>query len=302
MEALPVCPACGHHKFLHFTDTVDFSVTKEKFSLMKCSHCATLATLPQPDETEIQRYYQSNQYISHTNQSESRLISILYKTARGYALKRKRKLIEALKTKGCLLDIGCGTGSFLREMKNTGWKVYGVEPATAARRQAEMLLQQPLFESLEQAANLKVSVITMWHVLEHLHRPDAALKLCYECLEENGLLVMALPNYCSYDAQYYQNYWAGYDVPRHLWHFNQEAIRMLAERQGFYISNVLPMKLDSFYISLLSEKYFNGQKNPLARYIKALLSGIKSNIKAGKSGQYSSLIYLATKKNAVKKH
>lgn len=262
---------------------------------MRCTHCGILITSPQPDGNTIYRYYQSKEYISHSDESSSFLLSFFYKVARKLAIKGKRRLVEKNSSGKTLLDIGCGTGHFLNEMKKAGWQVHGVEPAQIARQKAVIRLEQPIFESLKEMPDIQLSAITLWHVLEHLHHPDETLKLCYNLLQNNGLLLIAVPNYQSYDADYYKNYWAGYDVPRHLWHFNQKSMRMLIEGKGFCIKKVLPMKLDSYYVSLLSEHYKRPKKNAFAKYWCAFRTGTTSNIMAGKTGQYSSLIYLAIK-------
>lgn len=295
MKAPIICPVCGSHNFSDYLDTTDFAVTREKFSLKNCHKCGTLATSPQPDQNTINQYYQSDTYISHTNKSESSFLSLVYGLARKFSLKRKRKLIEAYSTGKSLLDLGCGTGHFLSEMKKAGWSVQGVEPADIARQQAEAKLKQMVFKSLHEAGGNSFSVITLWHVLEHLPHPDETLKQCYNLLEKKGLLVIAVPNYKSHDADYYKEYWAGFDVPRHLWHFNQDSMRMILERQGFSVKKNLPMKLDSYYVSLLSEQYKQPKKSTFAKYACAFKTGALSNHKAKKSGQYSSLIYLASK-------
>lgn len=295
MEGLLICPACGNQDFFHYLDTEDFSITRQKFSLQECQHCRTLATSPQPDQSIMHHYYQSEKYISHTNKSDSRLLSLIYRIARKASTKGKRKLIEKYSSGKTILDLGCGTGHFLTEMKKAGWQVYGVEPADIARQQAETQLKQPLFKSLQEANGLMLSAVSMWHVLEHIHHPDKVLKQCYQLLQKKGLLVVAVPNYRSFDAGRYKNYWAGYDVPRHLWHFNKESMYMLMHRQGFCIKKILPMKLDSYYVSLLSEHYKHPTNSAAIKYWHAFIAGLKSNLKARKTGQYSSLIYIATK-------
>lgn len=297
MEAPLICPACGNRDFSHYLDTADFSFTQEKFSLHQCRQCGTLGTRPQPDKSIIQHYYQSDKYISHTNKSDNWLISFAYRVARKFASTGKRKLIERYASGKDLLDLGCGTGYFLYEMKKAGWKVDGVEPSEMARQQAEIKLNQPVFRLLEEATGLSFSVITLWHVLEHLHRPDETLQRCNQLLKKGGILVVAVPNFNSYDADKYKKYWAGYDVPRHLWHFNKQSMNLLMNRQGFCINTILPMKLDSFYVSLLSEGYQLNEKNTIAKYWYAFKTGLQSNLIARKTGQYSSLIYIATKNN-----
>src|SRR5690606_2817313 len=100
----------------------------------------------------------------------------------------------------------------------------------------------------------------------------------------------------SYDAKYYGEFWAGYDVPRHLWHFSKVGIGKLFGHENMRVADVLPMKFDAFYVSLLSEKYKTGKMN----YPKAVWIGLKSNLSAIKKGEYSSHIYIINNKNNAK--
>ncbi|MCS6973035.1 MAG: class I SAM-dependent methyltransferase [Cyclobacteriaceae bacterium] len=298
MEFSLICPACGNSFFSDYLSTRDFALTNQEFQLKICETCGTLATTPQPDEVSINRYYQFDHYISHTNQSKNKLISAIYKTVRTYALKQKRKVIEkrCSSTPKSILDIGCGTGLFLNEMKNAGWQIAGIEPALIARKQAEKLLNSTIYSAVDELAKKTFSVITFWHVLEHLHQPDKTLTYCYQLLRPGGLLVVALPNYLSYDAAHYKSLWAAYDVPRHLWHFNRGGMQILLSRLGYSLKEVRPMTFDSFYVSLLSEQYRDGQPCSTKKYARALITGLKSNLKAARNGQYSSLLYIAEKK------
>jgi 2-polyprenyl-3-methyl-5-hydroxy-6-metoxy-1,4-benzoquinol methylase len=278
-----------------YLTTSDFAATAQYFTLLRCTHCGLLATWPQPDEKNISAYYQFSHYTSHTGIMPSRLMQNLYLMARKIAAKRKRKIIEKHAFGKNLLDVGCGTGHFLREMKNAGWRVAGVEPAEVARKQAEQSLEQTIYTRLQELPKQPFQVITMWHVLEHIHHPDQTLRTCRELLVGDGLLVVAVPNYQSYDAQHYNHYWAGYDVPRHLWHFTSRAMELLLAQNGFTLYQILPMPLDAWYVSLLSETYMNPQQPSWVRYLKAFTTGFKSNLAARKTGQYSSLLYLARK-------
>ncbi|GIV37032.1 MAG: methyltransferase [Cyclobacteriaceae bacterium] len=288
------CPACHNAQFEYYLATQDFGVTREPFNLYRCTQCGLLATIPQPDEDQIGRYYASSNYISHTGKHDNRMLKLLYLAVRRIALTGKRKLIEKKYPKGSLLDLGCGTGAFLHEMKRSGWEVTGVEPANIARRQAENILNQRLFTRLDELPQKSYRVITLWHVLEHLHRPDTTLKRCRELLEPGGLLVIAVPNPDSFDALHYRQHWAGFDVPRHLWHFTRQAMKTLLNQQGFTLHQILPMPWDAYYVSLLSEACRKNQNLP-ARFLKGFFTALKSNLHARKTGAYSSLLYLAMK-------
>ncbi|MBS1486076.1 MAG: class I SAM-dependent methyltransferase [Bacteroidetes bacterium] len=287
------CPVCNGTGFKSFIECEDYLVTHSKFTLQKCAACGFTLTNPQPSPADIGIYYESENYISHTGGKKS-LFDRAYTFVRSKMLKTKRILIEKNSTGRTILDIGCGTGDFLNEMKKNGWASVGVEPSATARQKAQEK-DLRIIENIEGLDNTQYDIVTLWHVLEHLHSPDAQLKKIHQLLKNTGKLIVALPNLESYDANYYQAYWAGYDVPRHLWHFNKSTIRKILEANGFQLLQIAPMKFDSFYVSLLSESYKNPNRNKLYQAICALLQGIKSNWKASRSMNYSSHIYIATK-------
>ncbi len=265
----------------------DHSVSGETFTLLINEEFQLLQTTPQPAIENLGRYYESEDYISHTDSKRS-LLEKLYHLVKGKSLKDKVKIIEkALGRKGTLLDIGAGTGDFLVTAKNAGWTVAGYEPNDSARSIAQGK-GISFAESIEAIADNTYDVVTMWHVLEHV--PDVAqqIALLKRIVKHDGIIIIAVPNYKSFDAHYYGPYWAAYDVPRHLWHFSATAIKKLFGEQGMRVTEILPMKFDSYYVSLLSEKYKNGKMS----YPKAFLTGWRSNRAAVRSGEYSSLIYI----------
>ncbi|SFU27208.1 Methyltransferase domain-containing protein [Pustulibacterium marinum] len=265
----------------------DHSVSKETFQLVKNAEMDFLETIPQPAENELGKYYESEDYISHTDAKRS-LFEKMYHVVKSYSLNKKVKLIDSFKTeKKTLLDIGAGTGDFLMQAKTKGWEVTGIEPNENAIANATKK-GITLHTSLDKIANEKFNVITLWHVLEHLPNLENQIEQISSLLKPNGVLVIAVPNYKSYDAEYYKEFWAAYDVPRHLWHFSKEGIAQLFSKQNFGISKILPLIFDAFYVSLLSEKYKNGKMN----YFKAFQIGMRSNSRAKATGEYSSLIYV----------
>src|SRR5690606_4524097 len=251
-----------------------------------------LITFPAPKLSEISKYYQSKDYISHTDSRKS-IIDKLYHFVKKYMLRRKLSWInKKFEHKGRILDIGAGTGDFLLEAKRAGWKGSGVEPNEEARIKAESKGIE-LFENADNYKSNKFDVITLWHVLEHVHDLRTQIIEFEHLLKKNGLLVIAVPNWKSYDAEYYKKYWAAFDVPRHLWHFSQESFRHLMAGTGFKQSDSKPLIFDAFYVSLLSEKFKSGKSNLL----KALLIGLKSNFKARTTSEYSSIAYFFRKMN-----
>lgn len=275
-----------------YLSCIDYTVSNKKFDLIYNAKLDMLETFPQPKVEELGSYYQSSDYISHTDAKKS-LIDKVYQIVKKYALNRKLKLINSFNTsENNLLDIGCGTGDFLVTCKSNGWNVVGVEPNNNAKKLAESKLNRQststIFSDIDQLTSQKFDVITLWHVLEHVPNLELYISKLKSLLKPNGVLVIAVPNFKSFDALYYKQYWAAFDVPRHLWHFSQTAIQKLFSKQEMDLVNILPMKFDSYYVSLLSEKYKTSRSN----FIKAFYVGFKSNLKAMSSKEYSSLIYV----------
>ncbi len=276
-----------------YLNVKDHSVSSEIFQLLYNEEFEMLETFPQPSFERLPKYYQSEDYISHTD-AKRNLFEKVYQFVKSLALRRKLKLINSLSSdEKCLLDFGCGTGDFLQIARENNWNISGIEPNEKARHIANQKTNNNVFEvaHLSKFQSNSFDVITLWHVLEHLPKPNEQLSVLNYLLKPNGTLIIAVPNYKCYDAIYYKEFWAAFDVPRHLWHFSQIAISKLAAQESLKITKTLPMKFDAFYVSLLSEKYKMGVMNPL----KAFWIGWRSNIKASVSGEYSSLIYVIKK-------
>jgi 2-polyprenyl-3-methyl-5-hydroxy-6-metoxy-1,4-benzoquinol methylase len=292
-EKLTQCPSCGTSSLHNHLICKDHSVSKESFAIVKCEQCELLFTNPRPTKESIGKYYEAQDYISHSNSSKS-IVNKIYKIVRSFSLKNKIKIAEQLTSDKNILDFGCGTGHFLTEAKKHNWKIKGVEPNKAARELANQQLDGKVYPSLEELdKNEKYSIITLWHVLEHVLDLNTTLDTLKSLLSKDGIMIIAVPNPDSYDAQYYKEYWAGYDVPRHLYHFNKKSLIQLLKKHSLKLVETLPMKFDSFYVSLLSEKYKSGYNN----FIKSFINGYKSNSYARKnSDKYSSIIYILKQK------
>ena len=270
-----------------FLTVKDNSVSKETFDLYRDETLDMLITFPQPDENSLPKYYESDDYISHTDGKRS-LFEKAYHFIKNIALKNKLDLINSLNPeKGNLLDIGAGTGDFLNVAKNNGWNTKGVEPSEKAKSIA-MKKGVSFADSIADLESHSFDVITMWHVLEHVPNLENQIKELKRLVKQNGTIIIAVPNFNSYDAKHYGAFWAAYDVPRHLWHFSKTSIKLLFEREGMKLEKVLPMKFDAFYVSLLSEKYKNGKMN----FVKAFFVGLRSNAKAKSNFEFSSHIYV----------
>jgi 2-polyprenyl-3-methyl-5-hydroxy-6-metoxy-1,4-benzoquinol methylase len=286
------CPVCSSSHISKVFSCNDWLVTHEKFEVWQCGYCILRFTQHVPGPDSIGKYYQSENYISHSD-SEKGLINRVYKVARRFTMASKRKLV--IKSTGLrngrLLDTGCGTGAFLNEMKRTGWQVTGLEPDSGARDKAKELYGvQPLEpRTLFELPEASFDAITLWHVLEHVHDLHGYMDRFRKLLAPNGRLIIAVPNYTSCDAEQYKNTWAAYDVPRHLYHFSPAAMQQLAASHGFALKAIKPMMLDAFYISMLSEQNINGKGN----LVKAFLQGLKCTIATmGNVQRSSSLIYI----------
>ncbi len=284
------CPVCGNDSFQLLHACKDHVVSHETFSVVTCTKCGLGITQPQPEINVIGKYYQSSEYISHTGKQQG-LQGILYKTVRKYTLNRKRGLLQSFFKTGKILDYGCGTGEFLAAMKQSGWMTVGIEPSQQARTKAENLLQQRIHADFNTIPDQLYNTITLWHVLEHVHNISETLSKLRSLLHPEGYMLIAVPNHQSLDAEIYQSYWAGYDVPRHLWHFTRENMKTLLHNHQLNLVTTLPMKFDAVYVSLLSEQYRN--TSFLKRWLLALHFGLKSNRKAKNTGDYSSLIFVA---------
>ncbi|TBX71191.1 class I SAM-dependent methyltransferase [Flavobacterium silvisoli] len=271
---------------IFFQKVRDYSVSKEIFELHHNPEYDMLLTFPKPSLEKLPSYYESDDYISHTDGKRS-LFEKLYHMIKNVALKNKLKLINAQSPKGRILDIGAGTGDFLVVAKNDGWQITGIEPSTKAKTIA-------LNKGVSFAENLAVledqsfDVITMWHVLEHVPNLEEYISELKRLIKPNGTIIIAVPNFKSFDAAFYGKYWAAFDVPRHLWHFSKTTISKLFAEHEMNVTRVLPMKFDSFYVSLLSEKYKTGKMN----FIRAFFVGWKSNLSGKRTKEYSSHIYI----------
>ena len=265
----------------------DYTVSNQTFGLLYNVNLDMLETFPKPNPNELQRYYESKNYISHTD-STTTMFDKLYQFVKNFTIKNKVGLINSLKTtQKNLLDIGAGTGDFCVAAQNQNWTTTAVEPNASAIQIIENKKVNYVKNTIDLQTN-SYDCISMWHVLEHVSDLEAQFLELKRLLKRDGSIVIAVPNYKSYDAAHYGRFWAAFDVPRHLWHFSQNSIKRLAQKNGFTVVQILPMKLDSFYVSMLSEKYQFGK----IKWLNAFYIAFKSNLKARKTGQYSSLIYV----------
>jgi SAM-dependent methyltransferase len=290
-----VCPLCSSEKIaLHFNCN-DHFISKKDFAIYKCSACGFLFTQDYPEETEIAQYYESDNYISHSDTSKG-FSNKLYRIARGIMLRRKKNLIVKITRlkRGMILDIGSGTGYFAATMKRAGWLARGIEINEKARNIsiANFGLEVDPPDRITSYESNSFDCITLWHVLEHFHDPFKNISEIHRLLKPGATCVVALPNSCSYDANYYKQFWAAWDVPRHLWHFQPSTFRILSEKSGFILDNLKILPLDVFYISLLSERYKGSSMAFFKAIFKASFFAFISFFEKNRS---SSLIYILRK-------
>ncbi len=274
-----------------FLEVTDYSVSKENFQLFLDEDLNMLVTTPQPSLEKLPSYYESEDYISHTDGKRS-LFEKIYQVVKNKAIKNKLKLINSQAAKGRILDIGTGTGDFLVAAKDNGWKTIGIEPNEKAKSIARNK-GVTFVENLQAIESNSIDIVTMWHVLEHVPNLEEYILEFKRILKTTGTLIIAVPNFNSFDANYYGKHWAAYDVPRHLWHFSKFSIKKIFSEYQFELTQILPMKFDSYYVSLLSEKYKTGKMN----FLKAFWIGFKSNKYGKQNLEYSSHIHVLKNKN-----
>lgn len=291
------CEICGSSNLSGFLECTDHFLTKEKFKISQCNECGFVFLNPQPEKEKLEPYYDSPDYISHSG-TEKGIINKIYKKVKKITIKRKLKIVCRYSVGRKILDIGCGSGELLNIFKENKWQTMGVETNEKARNYAikKYGLQVIDETEVEKIQDRSFDVICLWHVLEHVPELQKRMNELKRLLKPAGTLFIAVPHCNSYDAAYYKEYWAAYDVPRHLWHFTPSTLKALCNKYGFSGVNIMPMKFDSYYVSLLSEKYIYGKK----RLFKGFWNGYISNRKAKKQKYpYSSQVYVFRSKSEV---
>lgn len=288
------CPICEESSFTNIFKATYFRGEKEKFQIQECDSCNLWFTNPRPSDEEIGAYYESEDYVSHTDKKES-LVDKVYHIVRGFAVKKKVALVNKYAQSGRLLDYGAGTGFFLSKAKDSNWNVMGLEPSEVARENAKTThgldLNSPFGYNWKQIEG-SLNCITLWHVMEHLTDLKGDFKNFTNSLQKGGNLIIAVPNHESHDADVYRNDWAALDVPLHLYHFAKSNVKDLADQFGFDLVTIKNMPFDAYYVSMLSEKNKNGKNN----FLRAIWNGFRSNLKAKGKSNASSLIYVLKKR------
>jgi len=289
------CPVCKSKAVKFVFSAKDNTVSQKQFAVWHCNECNGMFTQDMPSQEEIGGYYASENYISHSDTQQG-LVNKLYHIIRRRTLQAKLKLVqqETAKDTGSMLDVGCGTGAFLHTMQQAGWQTTGLEPDAVAREKASSLYNINALPSNELFALPQKAYdgITLWHVLEHVHQLHEYIEQLKNILKDDGRLFIAVPNYTSYDAGVYKEHWAAYDVPRHLYHFSPSSMKKLMSMHGLQVYKIKPMWFDSFYVSMLSEKYKNGKGNIISAFFTGFISNVKTFFNKEKC---SSIIYVIRK-------
>lgn len=295
IKFMETCPICSSHDSIDFLQTNDFAISGESFLLKQCRDCRFIWTANAPTIELSSKYYESEDYVSHSDTSKG-FINKLYHSGRNYMLKQKFRLINRYNSTGRILDIGCGTGYFINYLANRGYDTKGIEISEDARSFAKSNFDLEVYHPdwfLNDSGKATYDIITLWHVLEHLHDFNKYLERIYESLESSGSLFIAVPNHTSFDAKKYKEYWAGYDVPRHLWHFSPNDIKSLMAKYNFEIISMKMMPLDPFYNAMLSEKYKKNKGSMISAGWFGLTAFLKGKLNVERA---SSIIYIMKKK------
>ena len=282
------CPFCESENTRLHLKLKDYFLSKEDFEIFECDNCKLLFTTPRPDKSVIGKYYKSEDYLSH-NEHKKGLVPWIYNQVKKVNIRNKYKIAIGSLIKPHILDFGCGVGDFLHFAQQKGCEITGCDMSEDARKFASEKLCKAIVtpEEIFALPHSTFDIITMWHVLENIDDLHFQTEQLHRLLKDKGRLVIAVPDYMSFDAQYYKDKWAAYDVPRHLNHFHKESLQNIFKGK-FELENIYPLKWDAYYISMMSEKYI-GKGNS---FIKGILTGWKSNRKARKTGEFSSLVYV----------
>lgn len=250
------CPFCNGADMVSFANDIE---RRGVFYHVKyCRVCKTGFTDPFPSLETLAEFYATGAYRADTGRRFNRWIE--YGINR-FMLGRKNRIVRQ-RPPGRLLDIGCGRGSFLAGMRDAGWDVAGAEFSEETASYARQAYGVPVATDLT-FSDGSFDVITINHVLEHIPDPVAMLRDCYRLLKKDGLLVVAVPNIDSLQAQFGKGKWFHLDVPCHLYQFSEQGLVGLLRAEGFRI---------------IRTKRFDLEHNPYG-WLQTLLncSGVREN-------------------------
>ncbi len=251
------CLVCQSSEQKEVIRVRDHLVSQKIFRINECSKCGFRFIHNPPSEQDAHLFYESEDYIEHSDSSKG-LINWTYHKARKWMLRYKLRLIRSLDRGNRILDFGTGTGYFLNYMQSKRYEGLGIEISEQARefgRETFGLDIRPPDRIYKQGFPSEFDYITFWHVLEHVYHPGAIIEQMHRLLAANGVLIIALPNFRCMDQSYYKEFWAGYDVPRHLWHWDRSTFETFMNNHKFELIKTKMLPLDPFYNCLISESY-----------------------------------------------
>jgi 2-polyprenyl-3-methyl-5-hydroxy-6-metoxy-1,4-benzoquinol methylase len=269
----------------------DYFYSQDVFEVLPSKHEGVLETFPKLNEAELSGYYNHENYISHQTKSKT-LLEKVYQVAKRVMIKRKQNKVFNFCKSGRILDIGTGTGDFLKSFDSKSWEKFAIEPNEGLHK-ALKNEKIHILKSVEEIQHQQFDVITLWHALEHIPNLEGTLQRIQSSLNPDGVLIIAVPNYNSYDAAFYKTHWAAWDVPRHVWHFSKSGLISLCQKFNFEFVTNSPLLLDAFYISIISEKYRNSNN-----MLRAFCVGLYSNLLGLFKNEYSSFVYVLNAKGS----
>jgi SAM-dependent methyltransferase len=205
------CPACGG------ADAKVMFCSSNGYPIVRCSHCrlvfTDMRTAPPPSEL-----------YPHFDQSDSGVPKVM-RSSLGVFTRQREGVVRSVKPRGRLLDFGCGNGAFASWMAQAGYDAVGLEPFSLGRPtegERLLLIREPLESAAPRLGTF--DVITLWHVLEHVPHPVEVLKRLSDLLAPDGVLIVSVPNFQSWQSRVFRGSWFHLDPPRHIIHFEAETL------------------------------------------------------------------------------
>jgi SAM-dependent methyltransferase len=205
------------------------------FTFCRCKKCGVLRQEPRLTWEHLSLYYPED-YPAYAHDADA-MDSPFLEGIKNFGNVKRRRFVEKHQPGGRLLEIGCGTGAFLRELVKSGkWDVEGIEPTQSANEYAAKTLGVPIHQGRFSELDFKPAsydAIVLWCVLEHLSQPVQDLSHIHSLLKDGGWLFFSMPNFESMEAKVFGPFWSGWDLPRHLYIFPRPVLRQMLTHIGF---------------------------------------------------------------------